>query len=108
MIHENSTASKGSKIRDHCTIGANCLIKSGSIVGRYSKITHKITIGRNACIHPFTLINANVPTWAVVHSFVNLPEGTSLEDGAIVMRSPSSKELYVRSPPIDKIPETNM
>lgn len=104
MIGEGTEFGKGSKIGNYCKIGTNCKMNDYIIIEEHSTIIFKIEIGSKACIHAYTLINTHIPQLAVIHSYVNVPKGTILEDGAIVMRSPSSQELYVLSPPIRKIP----
>lgn len=107
-IGESTTALERSKIEDYCTIGARCEIGADSIVEEYSTISHDIKVGPSACIHSYTSIHANVTKLAVIHSFVILTNETVIKEGGIVMRSPSSKELYVLSSSINQIPRRDL
>lgn len=95
-------------------IGALGNIEIDSIIEKHSTVGADLIIGKRACIHPYARIFLNVTEGAVIHPHVHLPKNNGsnrwliMSVGAILMRSPTSKELYVLTASPDDIYRRDM
>ncbi|XP_055302034.1 acyl-[acyl-carrier-protein]--UDP-N-acetylglucosamine O-acyltransferase-like [Sitodiplosis mosellana] len=86
-------------IADEAEIGDDDYLDQYALVGLSVKVAPKAYIGMFSSIQPNAIVNA----LAVIHKFVEIPSGATVKYNEVVIRTPSSYELYQRCLPVESI-----
>ncbi|XP_055309837.1 putative uncharacterized protein DDB_G0267716 [Sitodiplosis mosellana] len=86
----------GVKVNKHASISNGAEIQTDSLIDEFSSIGSDAKIGPKVYIGKFASISANaiVNELAIVHKFVEIPNGYMIKNNEIVIRTPSTYELY--------------
>lgn len=103
-IGKNVLTESGSRVGECCRIGENSKLKANSILETYCVVGDNVVIQKNVYAYPYAVIQTkDVPEYVIIHSYVKLTN--KVEKGEIVIRSPSSEQLYKDSLPLEILPD---
>ncbi|XP_055310765.1 uncharacterized protein LOC129573771 [Sitodiplosis mosellana] len=100
----------GVKVDKHASISNGAGIQDDSLIDEFSSIGSDAKIGPKVYIGKFASISANaiVNKLAIVHKFVEIPNGYMIKNNEVVIRTPSTYELYQKCAAIGSISDAQV
>lgn len=90
-------------ILKNAEVGANAIIEDECFIDKNAEIGPSAKVSRNAYIGNSTEIMVNVGKSAIIHNHVKILEGEHIKANEIVIRSPSTYDLFLMCAPFDQI-----
>ncbi|XP_055307080.1 UDP-3-O-acylglucosamine N-acyltransferase-like isoform X2 [Sitodiplosis mosellana] len=116
IVHEyvktrtNVTIRNGVEVNDFASIGNDAEIQDDSFIDEYASIGADVKVASKVYIGQFSSIQANaiIRELAIIHVCVKIPSGATVENNEVVIRSPSTYELYKKCAVISSISDAQI
>ncbi|XP_055326717.1 UDP-3-O-acylglucosamine N-acyltransferase-like [Sitodiplosis mosellana] len=126
VIGSGTTIGNGCTLSEFTSIGSRVKIGNGVKVSKYVSVANGVEIKDNSIVDDFCAIRSNIPSnvyigkfasvqansivndLAIVHKYVNIASNTTVQNNAVIMRAPTTNELFEKSAPIANISDTQI
>ncbi|XP_031631909.1 uncharacterized protein LOC116346130 isoform X2 [Contarinia nasturtii] len=103
-IQNHVTIENDAKLCDYSTVFNNAKISMGSVLDRYSKLSSGAKLDPYVYLGQYSSVDGNIPNSVVIHEYVTIPRDSVIVPREVIIRSPSSLQLYQQCASLKDIP----